>query len=128
MSRPLVDAARLLGGLRLLVGVGSWMSPAVSARTFGLAGTADPPGARLALRLFGVRDAALALGALSGDPLVRRTSLRTGIAVDAVDSLATLLALRGGAGRAAGPLVGGGALAFCALGAWGLRQSAGSPA
>ena len=49
------------------------------------------------------------------------------VVVDAVDSVATMLALRGGAGRAAGPLVGGGALVFCALGAWGLRQSAVAP-
>ena len=122
------DAARVLGGLRLAVGVGSWLSPRGSTRTFGLAGTADPPGAGLALRLFGVRDAALAAGALAADPVVRRAALRTGVVVDAVDAVATLLALRAGAPRAAGPMVGVGALLFCALGARALQQSTDSDA
>ena len=118
------DAARVLGGLRLLVGVGSWLSPTASARTFGLGATADPPGAGLTMRLFGVRDAALAANALTADPVVRRAALRTGVVVDAVDSVATLLALRAGAPRAAGPLVGVGTLVFCALGTWALQAAA----
>lgn len=117
-----MTTAQLLGGLRLLVGVGSWLAPAASGRTFGLGDAGRDPAAALMTRLFAVRDAALAAGAFAPDPAVRRAALTTGIAVDLTDVVATALALRAGAPRAAGPLVGAGALLFAALGALAVRQ------
>jgi hypothetical protein len=114
---------QVLGGLRLVVGAGTWLSPRLSGRVFGIPEAGASPGSALGLRLFGVRETLLAAGALSADPAVRRAALQAGVVVDAVDAVATVLALRAGAPRAAGPLVGVGALLFCGLGAWGLRSS-----
>ena len=110
-------AASALSVLRTLVGVGTWASPARSWRTFGF-GAADDVDASTALmgRLFGVRDLALGQAARNDDAHVRSAALRAGVLCDSVDVVASVLALRRGAPRATGVLVGGGAALFAALG------------
>ena len=118
------SAGAALSVLRSLVGSGTWVSPAASWRTFGLGTLGDAPGTELIGRLFGVRD--LALGVAISHPLrdVRRAALRAGVLCDTVDVVATLVALRRGAPRASGALVGGGAALFAALGLLALRDEA----
>ena len=108
--------ATLLATLRSLVGAGTWISPASSFRTFGLGALGDDPRGALIGRLFGVRDLALgrAVRHPSGD--VRRAALQVGVLCDSVDVFASLIAVRRGAPRASGVLVGGGAALFAVLG------------
>ena len=116
-GRVRLQPGAVLSVLRGLVGAGTWASPASSWRTFGLGELHDDPAAELIGRLFGVRDLALAQGARHREPAVRRAALRAGVLCDSVDVVATLIALRRGAPKASGLLVGGGAALFAALGA-----------
>ncbi|WP_156686393.1 hypothetical protein [Mycobacterium sp. Marseille-P9652] len=115
MPHPLLTA---FAAMRLTVGAGTWLSPRTSARLFGLPADSSP----ILGRLFGAREAALALGALSPDARVRRTALGAGIAIDGADTVASLLDLAAGKMTPrAGILVGGGAAVFAALGVASLR-------
>ena len=114
--RGALDASSALSALRSAVGAGTWASPAASWRTFGLGRMGHDPGAELIGRLFGVRDLALARAIRHPTGDVRLAALRAGILCDAVDVGASLIALRRGAPRASGVLVGGGAALFVALG------------
>lgn len=113
-GRP--DASWVLSTLRTVVGAGTWVSPAASWRTFGLGRMGDDPSAELIGRLFGVRDLVLARSIRHPAGDVRRAALRGGVLCDAIDVVASLIALRRGAPRASGVLVGGGAALFVALG------------
>ena len=95
-----LDPAKVLGVLRTGVGVLSWVSPAASWRTFGLGSIGADPSSGLVTRLFGSRDFALGQMVLCPDPKVRRAGLQVGVAVDAVDMVASLVALRKGAPKA----------------------------
>lgn len=119
--RWLMDLRLTLLALRSAVGVATWVSPA-STRLFGLQDMADDPHAALVTRLFGVRDLALAQALRSSDAAVVDAALRAGVAVDAVDTVASLLALRRGASPASSVGVGVGALTFVGLGIGALRQ------
>jgi hypothetical protein len=86
-----MSAINALTGIRASVGAGAWIAPRVTGRLFGLDAVANPQLPYLG-RLFGVRDVALAAGLQlsSGESL--RLWLQLGIACDAADCLAGLLA------------------------------------
>lgn len=120
MTAP--PAALALGSARTAVGVGTWLAPRRSLRTFGLGpATAGPAAATgsvdVVSRLFGVRDLALGVAVLQPDPALRRAALRIGLAVDAVDAVASVLGARAGAPRRSLVGVAAGALGFVVLGA-----------
>lgn len=106
-----------LVGLRMAVGVASWTTPRVAGRLFGLDAAANPQAPYLA-RLFGVRDVALAWGAMSTDGDAERRWLAAGLACDLADAIAGLAGGRGGyLPKLTGVAVTGTALAAAALGA-----------
>jgi hypothetical protein len=106
-----------LTGLRAGVGVGAWATPNFAGRLFGL----DPdnnPQASYVCRLFGVRDLALAAGALTSDGPDRRRWLQLGLACDLADAAAGYIAGRTGVlSKPAAVMVTGVALAAAGLGA-----------
>lgn len=122
-----VDAVGTMSALRSLAGAGSWASPALSWRTFGLGpiqGKQSSASSALATRLFGIRDLALGLAVQHRDPTLRRAALQIGVAVDATDVIAGVLAVRAGAPKASLAGVSLGAAIFVALGIAALtRQS-----
>src|SRR2546421_12181972 len=90
-------------GLRSAVGAGAWLAPRLSGRLFGLDPDGNPQAPYLG-RLFGVRDAALGVGAWHSRGSEREQWLRIGIACDLADALAGLLA--GGRGELSNPAAG----------------------
>jgi len=105
-----------LAGLRLAIGVSSWGAPRLAGSLFGLDAEANPQAPYLA-RLFGVRDAALAWGALSSDGEAQRQWLRAGLACDVADALAGIAGgRRGYLSKLTSVLVTGTALGAAALG------------
>lgn len=116
------SALNALVGLRLAVGVTSWMTPRPAGKLFGLDVAANPQAPYLA-RLFGVRDIALAWGALSSEGDARRQWLVAGLACDAADALAGLAGAGGGyLPKLTSVLVTGTALSAVALGAVALGE------
>lgn len=115
-----VDVAKALGVMRTGVGVLSWVSPAASWRTFGLGPIGGDASAGLVTRLFGSRDFVLAQMVLCPDPKVRRAGLQAGVAVDSIDVVASLLALRKGAPKVTILTATAGAAFFAGLGAFAL--------
>ena len=114
-------ALKTLAGLRLAVGVTSYVAPNFGGKLFGLEPDANPQGAYLA-RLFGIRDAALALGPLRAKKKAQDNWIELGIMCDAADTLSA--ALGGGKGYLppkAAVLVGAPAVAATALGVIALR-------
>jgi hypothetical protein len=112
-----------LAGLRMAIGVGSWATPRVSGKLFGLDATANPQAPYLG-RLFGARDFALAWGALSSDGDAQRQWLLAGMACDVADALAGIAGGRGGyLPKLTTVLVTGTALSAAALGASLLREA-----
>jgi hypothetical protein len=88
-------AINALSGLRLAIGVTSWSAPRAAGSLFGLDAEANPQAPYLA-RLFGVRDAALAWGALSSEGDAQRQWLLAGLACDVADALAGIAGGRRG--------------------------------
>jgi hypothetical protein len=78
------DLIKALAGLRLALGVASWAVPRAAGKAFGIDPEANPQGPYLA-RLFGVRDIALAWGALGNEGEACRQWLVAGLACDAAD-------------------------------------------
>ena len=113
---PRFDAGAALPALRILVGLGTWLAPGPSWRTFGLGPMHGNASAGLITRLFGVHDLALGLAARHPAVEVRRAALQIGVAVDSVDAVATLLAVRAGAPKPSLLGVGLGAALFTGLG------------
>jgi hypothetical protein len=115
------SAVSALAGLRMAVGVASWTTPRLAGRLFGLDAGANPQAPYLA-RLFGVRDMALAWGALGAEGDARRRWLIAGLACDVADAFAGIAG--GGGGflpKRTSVLVTGTALSAVALGAAALR-------
>ena len=111
------SALSALVGLRVAVGVASWLTPRPAGKLFGLDVAANPQAPYLA-RLFGARDVALAWGTLSSEGGARRQWLLAGLACDAADALAGVAGARGGyLPKLTGALVTGTALSAVALGA-----------
>src|SRR5688572_3290090 len=111
------SAVTSLAGLRVVIGILALVAPRFAGKLFGLQPEANPQSPYLA-RLFGIRDVALGLGALSTKGEARRQWVTIGIGVDATDALSAGLAKRDGsvsgftAAKLAAP-----ALAAVALGA-----------
>jgi hypothetical protein len=89
------SAINALAGLRAAVGVGTWTTPRLAARLFGLDPDRNPQLPYLG-RLFGVRDLALAMGTLSSEGEARRRWVQLGVACDVADAAAAVLARRSG--------------------------------
>jgi hypothetical protein len=88
-------ALKTLIGLRLAIGFSAWTAPRMTGKLFGLDADANPQAPYLA-RLFGVRDLALAWGAMGAEGSVRRRWLMAGLACDAADAIAGVAGGRGG--------------------------------
>jgi hypothetical protein len=86
---------KLLIGVRSAIGIGAWTAPRFSGRLFGLDPEANPQAAYLG-RLFGVRDAALAVGLASNTGKHRAQWLQIGMVCDLADAAAGVLAGRRG--------------------------------
>ena len=84
-----------LNGMRFAVGAGAWAAPNVTGKLIGLDPEGNPQASYIG-RLFGVRDMALAAGALSSTGEARRRWLQIGVAVDLVDAAAGYIAGRTG--------------------------------
>jgi hypothetical protein len=117
------DAAiKSLVGLRMAIGVSAWLTPRVAGKLFGLDVSGNPQAPYLA-RLFGIRDFALAWGAMNSEGEAQRRWLTAGLACDVADSAA---GVAGASGRYLPPitavLVTGTALSAAALGALALGQ------
>ena len=123
-ATPAIDPARVLAGLRAGVGIISWASPSLTGRVFGVGDIGDDPRAAVITRLFGIRELALAAAAQHPDPTIQRAALQAGVAIDAVDIAATLIAIRKGAPKVIALTFAADASLFVALGAAGLRTRA----
>lgn len=82
-------------GVRGAIGVGAWTAPRLSGRLFGLDPEANPQAAYLG-RLFGVRDAVLAVGLATNTGRQRAQWLQLGVVCDLADAVAGVLAGRRG--------------------------------
>ena len=85
----------ILTGLRTSIGAGAWITPRFAGRLFGLDADANPQLPYVG-RLFGIRDVVLAAGLQLSSGQNRRLWLQLGIVCDAADTVAGLLAGRGG--------------------------------
>jgi hypothetical protein len=118
---------RSLAGLRMAVGTSAWATPRLAGKAFGLDADDNPQSPYLA-RLFGIRDVALALGALTTTGASRRHWLMLGVMCDAADAAAGIFAGRGGyLPKLPTVLVTGVALAAAGLGAAALAGENGAP-
>jgi hypothetical protein len=114
------SAVTALAGLRLPIGAGAWLTPTLAGRLFGLDPVGNPQLPYVG-RLFGVRDVALAVGALESSGKARKLWLRLGLACDVADAVAGLLAGRKGhlspvsTALVTAPALGGAALGVVAL-------------
>jgi hypothetical protein len=115
------QSVRNLAMLRLMVGIVSYLAPNLGGKLFGLDTRGNPQAPYLA-RLFGIRDIALAIGALQSAGESRRQWLQLGVLCDAADVGAAALGKRGGYLPAPTAIVVGGvAAAATALGASALQ-------
>jgi hypothetical protein len=115
--RPDRNLTRLLLGALRLTGAGGFLAPRLAASALSL--DASPQSAYL-VRLFAARNAAMTAGLwLSARP-ARRLWWQTGIACDALDVGAGLLALRAGKARSSALVDVGAALVATGLGVAGL--------
>src|ERR1700761_2923719 len=90
-----MSSLKALVGIRAAIGLLTWLAPRLPARLFGISADANPQLPYVA-RLFAIRDLALAAGlrSSSGDGL--RQWVRIGMACDAADAAAGLIAGRRG--------------------------------
>lgn len=116
------SAINALVGLRIVVGTLSWLIPRPAGKLFGLDAKSNPQAPYLA-RLFGVRDIALAYGAISSEGEHQRQWLTVGLACDVADSVAGIAGgRRGYLPKFASVLVTATAVGAAALGAVALGQ------
>ena len=85
----------IMTALRTSIGAGAWITPRFAGRLFGLDADANPQLPYVG-RLFGIRDVALAAGLQLSSGKSRQLWLQLGIVCDAADTVAGLLAGRGG--------------------------------
>jgi hypothetical protein len=90
-----MSSLKALAGIRAVIGGLTWLAPRLAARLFGIDAAANPQLPYVA-RLFAVRDIALAAGLQSSTGDALALWLRIGIACDAADAAAGLLAGRRG--------------------------------
>jgi hypothetical protein len=107
---------------RIAVGAGTWLAPSLAGRLFGLDPEGNPQLPYVG-RLFGARDVALGAGALRSSRKLKDAWLTAGLACDAADVAAGVLAgARGQLPASAAALVTATAAAFAAAGVWLLQQ------
>ncbi|HYI37026.1 MAG TPA: hypothetical protein VEX39_10495 [Thermoleophilaceae bacterium] len=80
-------SVKALAGLRIVIGVLSWVAPNLAGTLFGLDVKKNKQAPYLA-RLFGVRDIALGVGTLMSTGAARRTWLQMGLVCDTADAAA----------------------------------------
>src|SRR5947208_7081444 len=90
-----MSPASAIVAIRANIGLGAWLAPRLAGRLFGLDADANPQLPYVG-RLFGVRDAALAAGIALTSGSSRRLWLQIGMACDAADAAAGLIAGRNG--------------------------------
>jgi hypothetical protein len=117
------NALKTLAGVRMAIGLGAWATPRLAGKLFGLDAQANPQSPYLA-RLFGVRDLALAWGALGAQGSARRQWLLAGLACDTADAVAGVVGGRAGyLPKLTSVLVSGTAVSAAVLGVAALRDS-----
>jgi hypothetical protein len=117
-----MDNVTGLSVARIAMGATSWAAPALSLRLFMLDNGA--PQSPYLLRLFGVRDIALGVATLTASGAAQTNLLRIGLAVDAADAAAGLLAASsGGVSKPRGVLLAAAAVSGVAIGAMALAES-----
>jgi len=122
------NPSQILTGLRLAIGLGSWLTPRLSGRLFGLDAKGNPQLPYVA-RLFGARDVALAAGLLLSEGEPRSLWLQIGVACDVADSAAGIAAgVRGDLGPFSAGLVTATAIGAAALGVAALNGEDAAPA
>ena len=89
------QAIRSLAGIRMAVGTSAWATPRLAGKAFGLNADDNPQSPYLA-RLFGVRDLALGIGAMTTRGEARRHWLMLGMLCDTADAAAGVIAGRAG--------------------------------
>ena len=110
------EPAKILGSLRLAVGLGAWLTPNLAGKLFGLNSAANPQLPYMA-RLFGARDVALAVGTTQTTGPSRRVWWQIGVACDLADAVAAYLGGRNGSlSKSTMVLAGGTAVAAAGLG------------
>lgn len=110
------EPAKILSSLRVAIGAGAWVTPAIAARVFGLS-AADNPQLPYMARLFGIRDVALGIGTTQTTGPSRRVWWQIGIACDLADAGAAYLGGRDGSlSKFTAIAAGGTALAAAGLG------------
>ena len=92
---------------RAEVGVGCAVAPNAFMKPFGVDLENNPQTIYFA-RMFGIRDLALAVGALTSTGTARRVWLQIGIVCDAVDAVAAFIAARDGGFSTPSTIVGTG--------------------
>jgi Domain of unknown function (DUF4267) len=107
---------------RIAVGAGTWLTPNLSGRMFGLDPEGNPQLPYVG-RLFGARDVALGAGVLRSSRKQKDAWLTAGLACDVADVAAGAIAgARGTLPPAAAALVTATAAGFAAFGYWLLQQ------
>lgn len=107
---------------RMFAGGISWASPRHSWRLFGLGPMNRSDSSSIMSRLFGVRDIALGMAAQHPNPDIKRLAVQAGVAIDAADVAANLLAIRTGAPKTSLLGVAAGASLFVGLGLFALKR------
>jgi hypothetical protein len=117
-----VDPAQALSVLRSGVGVLSWASPELTSRVFALGSLEGDQRSTVITRLFGIRELTLAQATRHPNPEIRKAALQAGVAIDSIDIVATLMAVRKGAPKAILLTFAAGAGVFVALGLAALNE------
>jgi len=121
---PDINASTILPAVRLAIGAGAWAAPGPTGKVFGF-NLSDNHEAVFLGRLFGVRDIALAAGALATNGASRRLWWRLGIVCDLADAAAGVLGVRSGGPKRANVMATMTALAAVGLGAAALAAEEG---
>ncbi len=115
-------AANAIAISRIAVGTGTWLSPNLAGRLFGLDPDGNPQLPYVG-RLFGARDVALGAGALRSGRKKKEDWISAGVACDVADVAAGVLAgARGQLPLSSAALVSATAATFAVAGAWLLQQ------
>jgi hypothetical protein len=116
------NAINAIGIARMVVGSGAWLAPNLSGRLFGLDPAGNPQLPYVG-RLFGARDVALGAGALRSSRKHKDAWLTAGLACDAADVAAGVLAgARGQLPLVSAVMVSTTAAVFAGAGLWLLQQ------
>lgn len=97
---PQIPPSTALPAVRIALGAGSYAAPALVGKGFGFRETENQETLYLA-RLFGVRDAVLAVGVLTSRGPAQKQWWKLGIVCDAADAVAGVLGYRAGAPKRA---------------------------